>query len=460
MLSGSEVTYRRIFRLWLPLAATWLMMSVEGPFLAAVIARLADPTINLAAYGVAVAFAMIAEAPILMLLSAATALVKDGNSYRQLRKFAFGLNLLVTLVLLVALIPPVFDGLATGLVSLPADVAELTHRALVLLLPWPAAIGFRRFYQGLLIRQELTRRVAMGTVIRVVGMAAGALVLFHYFAVPGALVGAGALSTGVVLEAVGTRIMAFRIPGRIARSVSAATGETLTLRKIHDFYLPLALTSVIGICVQPMETFFVGSSRRPIESLAVLPVISATSFVFRSVALSYQEVAIALLDGSHESYRRLASFAVLVGGIATFGLALVAFTPLSEVWFGTVAGLSPELAAFSILPLRLLSPMPFLSVLLALQRAVLVFGRITRPATVATIIEVSAVVAVLFLTIRVFDFTGAIAAVVALLSGRVLGSAYLTAPCRLALTTAGIEPRERREGARPSLLDRRDMDQA
>ena len=74
MATDSPVTYRRIFRLWVPLAATWLMMSVEGPFLAAVIARLDEPTFNLAAYGVAFAFALIVEAPIIMILSAATAL--------------------------------------------------------------------------------------------------------------------------------------------------------------------------------------------------------------------------------------------------------------------------------------------------------------------------------------------------------------------------------------------------
>ena len=47
------LTARAVAAFWAPLAATWLMMSVEGPFIAAVIARLADPTVNLAAYGVA-----------------------------------------------------------------------------------------------------------------------------------------------------------------------------------------------------------------------------------------------------------------------------------------------------------------------------------------------------------------------------------------------------------------------
>ena len=38
------------------------MMAVEGPFLAAVIARLGDPKFNLAAHGVAFAFALVVAA--------------------------------------------------------------------------------------------------------------------------------------------------------------------------------------------------------------------------------------------------------------------------------------------------------------------------------------------------------------------------------------------------------------
>ena len=54
-----NLDFKRVLLFWLPLAATWLMMSVEGPFLSAVIARMAEPKFNLAAYGVAFAFALI-----------------------------------------------------------------------------------------------------------------------------------------------------------------------------------------------------------------------------------------------------------------------------------------------------------------------------------------------------------------------------------------------------------------
>ena len=44
---------KRILSTWWPLAASWLLITVEGPLLAAFIARTANPEINLAAWGIA-----------------------------------------------------------------------------------------------------------------------------------------------------------------------------------------------------------------------------------------------------------------------------------------------------------------------------------------------------------------------------------------------------------------------
>ena len=89
---SETLSYRRILLFWLPLAGTWLMMAIEGPYLAAIIARLPDPTVNLAAFGVGFVFAIIIESPVIMLMSASTALVEDGPSYRALRRFSCGLG--------------------------------------------------------------------------------------------------------------------------------------------------------------------------------------------------------------------------------------------------------------------------------------------------------------------------------------------------------------------------------
>ena len=47
----NSLTFVDIFVFWAPLSATWLIMTVEAPFLAAIIARLTNPEYNLAAYG-------------------------------------------------------------------------------------------------------------------------------------------------------------------------------------------------------------------------------------------------------------------------------------------------------------------------------------------------------------------------------------------------------------------------
>ena len=81
-----------IFLFWVPLALTWLMMALEGPIVASVIARLQEAKLNLAAYGVALSVAFISEGPIIMLVSTATALVRNYSSYKKLLRFAVVLN--------------------------------------------------------------------------------------------------------------------------------------------------------------------------------------------------------------------------------------------------------------------------------------------------------------------------------------------------------------------------------
>jgi len=431
MNNSAPLSLARIFVFWVPLAATWLMMAAEGPYLAAIIARLAEPKHNLAAHGVAFAFAIIIEAPVIMILSAATALVDGADALRKLRNFTYALNAAITAVLLALVMTPAFDVVALEWIGLPPEVALLTRRALLLLLPWPAAIGYRRFYQGLLIRGQRTRRVAYGTLVRLIAMGLTGLLLARLTDWPGAWVGATALSTGVCLEAMATRLMAHSTVR--AMQAAPAPGERLTYGRIARFYYPLALTSTISLAVSPLVTFFMGHARQSLESLAVLPVVLSLIFIFRSLGLSFQEVAIALLGKDDGQLAQVARFAGLLALGAVLGLAAIAFTPLAKVWFETVSGLSPELAAFARTPTKLLVAVPALTVLLSMQRALLVHGRYTFPITWASVIEVAGVAGVLLVTIGWLDWVGAVAAAFALVLGRIGANLSLVPPCRRVL---------------------------
>ncbi len=106
-----QATLKTIYRLWWPLALTWLMMAIEGPFLAAVIARMSESATNLAAYGIAYAFGLITEAPVIMLLSASTCLARGRSDYLRLRSFSLCLCAVVTLMIILLLTPAIFTPL-------------------------------------------------------------------------------------------------------------------------------------------------------------------------------------------------------------------------------------------------------------------------------------------------------------------------------------------------------------
>jgi hypothetical protein len=435
MFAGKEpLTYRKIVIFWVPLAATWLMMATEGPFLAAIIARLTDPKFNLAAFGVAYSFGVLIEAPIIMLMSASTALVKDRDSYLKLRNFSLTLIASCTLIMVIFVTPSIFYFITQSLIGLPENVADLTHRACLFLIPWPGAIGYRRFYQGVLIRSHLTRRVAYGTVIRLTTMAIVALACFLFFTLNGASVGTLSLSLAVCAEAIASRLMAHKVVKQLmSEEQTVHTRKSLSYRYITKFYYPLALTSILGLGIHPMVTFFMGQSRMPIESLAVLPVINSLVFIFRSMGLSFQEVGIALSGEKNENFEMLRNFALFLGISVVGALSLITFSPLSFTWFHKISGLSLELTRFAHLPAQILSLFPGLTVLISFQRALLVKNAKTTPITIATSIEVIAIFTVLLITIAGLNFIGAIAAVIAYVIGRLCANTYLFIPCKKAL---------------------------
>jgi hypothetical protein len=322
-----------------------------------------------------------------------------------------------------------------GLIGLPENITRLTHPACIILLPWPSAIGYRRFYQGILIRSNLTRRVALGTVVRLSTMSTVAIFCYIFFSFPGSVVGSLALSLGVTAEAVAIKFMAQKSVANLKKDRGTLLQEKpISYRYISRFYYPLALTSILSLGVYPLVTFFLGHSRMPIESLAVLPVINSLVFIFRSLGLSFQEVGIALLGEHNEGYKQLRNFSAILGSVVILALAILAFTPLSFLWFQKISGLSLQLSRFAITPTKILTLIPGLSVLIAFQRGILVTNKRTTPVTIATAIEVTTIICLLYFTINILGLVGAVSAAIALVSGRILANIYLLRPCHKALT--------------------------
>lgn len=336
----------RIFRLWWPLAGSWLLMGVELPLVVATVSRLANPEIHLAAYGgVVFPLSLLIEAPIIMILVASTALCKDWPAYRLMRNFILTLGGSLTLVHILLAFTPLYGVVVGSLLGVPESIWEPARMGLQMMTPWTLSIAVRRFLQGMVIRVGRSRLVGLGTLIRLgvsISVLLGGLAMHN---IPGILVATAALSTGVLVEA-GFMMVCVRPILRDLKQNFLEPEQPLTLKRLGIFYWPLALTPLITLSTLPLGSAAMSRMPHALESLAVWPVLGGLTFVFRSVGIAVQEVVVTFYD--RPDFRRpLQQFAGLVSFGACGCLLLIAITPLSTFWFESVAVLNPELSALA-----------------------------------------------------------------------------------------------------------------
>ena len=423
------VTPRLVFSTWWPLAASWLLMGFELPAVSAVMARLADPELSLAAYGgVVFPLALIIEAPVIMLLAASTSLSRDWISYRKLRRFVWTAAGVLTALHLAVVLTPLWDLVVSRLLGIPDDVAERAWLGMLLMTPWSGSIAYRRFQQGVLIRQGYSRLVGIGTGIR---LAANFVVLAvgYWQQWPGIAVGSGAVAAGVLAEAffIGVRVR----PIRAELPAHDPEARPLTRRSFVAFYVPLATTSLLTLLSLPLGSAAMSRMPLAVESLATWPVLNGLTFTLRSLGLAFHEVVVSLLDRPR-SYHLLRRFALGLAASATLILAAIAATPLHQLWFRDISALPPELVALGTSALWIALPLPALSVLQSWLSGILVNQHQTRGISEAVAVALAANGGALVAFVQWGGLDGLPAAVTSTLLGLAVQTTWLTFRSRAA----------------------------
>jgi hypothetical protein len=402
------ISLGRVAQVWWPLAVSWLLMGIEGPVIGAVVARLVDPGLQLAAWGgVVFPLALVIESPVIMLLAASTALSKDRASYKRLRRFTHLLCAGLTVAHLLIVATPLYFVVVEGIMGAPEEIVGPARLGLLLMVPWTWAIGLRRFNQGVLIRWGHSLTVGTGTLVRlaadvvvlVVGVAVGS--------VQGVVVASLAVVSGVTAEAVYAR---WRVGSLVDTILPRAAGRDLAegddtsgLSRVDRalpwgslvrFYVPLALTSVIQLAAQPISSAAVARMPQALVSLAAWQVATALFFLLRSPGWAYNEVVVALLERPGGS-RALRRFTALLSAGCTAVLVVLLIPPVGDFYFQRMIGLSPDLAEPAQAALWLALPLPAFAVLESWFQGIVVHGRRTRASTEAILLFLAAQVTVL-----------------------------------------------------------------
>ncbi|NPV56373.1 MAG: hypothetical protein HPY76_06865 [Anaerolineae bacterium] len=392
-MAGTELSIKRIIKVWWPLAASWMLMGLEGPMMTAVMARLAHPEISLAAYGgVVYPMALIIETPVIMLLSASTALSKDNNSYRLMQRFMMltGISL-STLHFLVA-VTPLYDVVISDIMGAQPEVATTARIGVLLLTPWTWSIAYRRFNQGVLIRNGYSGVVGSGTIIRLLSNTCVLAIGYQLGTIPGVAVASAAQAMGVVNEAI---YIGIRVRPVLRKNIYPVVAEeTLTTRAFLKYYLPLVATSFLTLIWQPLGSAAMNRMSQPIESLAVWQVLSGYIFINRTLGIAFNEVVVALLDGP-AAYRALRRFATYL--TATLGVVFTVLTlsPFLTFWLQDFAVLTPDLVQLGLATAWIAIPVPALTVLQSWYQGAILTGNETRGITESTVMFIVAAVLVL-----------------------------------------------------------------
>lgn len=374
-----------IFRSWYPLALSWLFMATELPLINCAISRLPEPKIQLAAFGgIAFAIAWFIESPIIMLLSASTALSRDLASYRVGYRVMMRICLFLTLIHLAVTFTPLFHLLLAHVVEAPTELHESVRLALICLVPWTWAIGYRRFHQGLLIRFGESRYVTQGTMIRISALVGVLLFGLTTRLLPAASLAALAASIGVVAEAL---FIGYRARITVEAKVAHAPVQNppLNNREFWFFYLPLALTALIDYLEPPIGSATMSRMPFSIMSLAAWPVIASTNFLFKCSGIALKEVVISLVE-YRRHHKELQRFTLMVGIVTALAALIFAATDLSTLMFSRVFALPPDLITFLKPYLLLTAPIPLLSALRSWYQGVLIHFRDTKRVTQGVIV--------------------------------------------------------------------------
>jgi hypothetical protein len=371
---------RRVLRTWWPLAASWILMGFEGPAISAVVSRLAEPKINLAAYGGLVfPLTLMIEAPIIMLLAASTALSRDWTSYLKLRRFMNWMGAGLTTLHVIMAATPVYDLLARYIIHAPEEIIGPARIGLLITIPWTWSIAYRRFNQGVLIRFGHSLKVGLGTGVR---FAADATVLaIGYFVggVSGIVIAACTLVAGVVTEAIYVHF-AVRKTLREQLKPAPPLERPLTTRAMLGFYIPLSLTQLLLLLTSPIGSAAMSRMPLALESLAAWPVVSSVNYIMRGFGGAYNEVVVALVEERH-STPVLRRFGVGLAVASTALLGLLMIPPVGDAVFAGLLGLADPLPHMTSMSLFILLPMPAFAVAQSYFQGVILHSRRTRSIT-------------------------------------------------------------------------------
>lgn len=389
----------KIFQFFAPLALSWIFMSVEGPLSVALISRLPNAEVSTAAFQIMMGLALWIESPIIDLLSTSTTLAKTRQNYVQLSRFTWWLIATVTVLHAVIAFTPAYWFVTRQLMGVPGAVAAQGRIGLAAMVPWAGLIGWRRYLQGILIRNGRTKLIGLGTAVRVATMFASAFLLYWTVHLPSIEIAGIALVCAVGAEA----LFAHWASRETVRQqfTSDEPGEPISMSKLRRFHLPLTATTMVMMLGSPVISSALSHTPNKVAQLAGYQVAATLIWLMRTTVFALPEVVITLYRDDR-SAAALRSFCIRLGIVTSCTMAVIWLTGADELFFRYVLGAKASLLPLAHVAFIAALFLPFVGACQSYVRGMLTAHHLT----VSRLLAVSVSMITLVVTLTIAHFLG------------------------------------------------------
>lgn len=342
--SNELVSLRRLFRFFIPLGISVLLINLSHVIINGTLARShssAQATI-IAGYALGMSLLTVTERPAALLRQTCSALVRDRISFRAVARvsaYVFGGGLLFGAA--VAFTPVghwVFGG-AFGADPVVEREAIGTYYALMFLSIFS---GLRCLYQGIIIYKMRTRWLTIGMVFRLSGMFALSQ-YFLYVGVHSAWQGATIFLFGMVIEASVSWLEARRLLKEMPEKEE--TCEVTKTKDVLRFYSPLLNSAFIIVWVSPIMNALMGTTDESSITIASFAMAGSLMNLMLGFFTYFHQIALQFFKTHPQLVKQ---FTLLLGFIPTVNLLIMCFTPVGSWMFSHVLGAKGELLEASI----------------------------------------------------------------------------------------------------------------
>lgn len=367
----APLSLMRLLRFHAPLAGQAVLMTLSGPLLCLIVARAADPRLELAAFWLGFTLALFAQSLCLALQQSTVAVVRARGPLRAMVLSALGVGALATLAVLAVALTPIGDLLFMHVVPATSRTSALARDVLRILAPLPLLIALRSVASGVAVGGERTSLVALTTATRLLVLLTALALVMASGQIAGAIPAAWAVVAGVTAETAFIVIGTFR-QGRPAWQNGPSEQGNAAYAGLLRVTAPLAVAALVWTATRPLLHALLGRLSDPERAQAGFGVVLPWLILAGAPAWALLETNVVLAKNPAAA-ARVRGFAVLVAVSTALGIAILVSPLVRGFWMRPMLSADPLLgqAVEPALPWLVLAP------LLVAMRA-LAQGRLIR----------------------------------------------------------------------------------